>query len=131
MQSTDDAFGAGVDITKRVADGDDRFTDHQIVTVSTRNGRERALATQFHQRQIALWIRCDQVRSGGFAVVQRHVQFVDVFDHVVVRDHITARIDDDPRSHPVDLTERIRCSTGHAGRGGSDRLLTVQVHHRW
>ena len=62
--------------------------------------------------QIRVGIVSDHASNIGATVVEINVDLTDVFDHVMIGNDITSRIDDDASAHPVYAT------TSCAGRIG-------------
>ncbi len=128
VQRGDDPFGRRMDIAKGIADRDHRFTDHQIAAGAARDHLQRFVGLHLEQRQVAADVGGDHVRGRAGAVGQCDPHFFDVFDDVIVGDHIATRIDHDAGAHPVDLPRRF--GAGHGRGRRSHGLLPVNVHHR-
>ena len=70
-------------------------------------------------------------RRLSFHVVKGHLDVIDILNHMIIRDHISTRIDHDSRAHSIDLSERIRPSApSHARCGSTNCFLPMDIDHR-
>jgi len=126
-QSADDARGHRVLVAERVADGNDRFAEHQVGRGPHRHDDQRGGGVDLDHRQVARVVLGDDDGIIRGAVLEGDPQRIDAVDDVVIRDDVAPLVDDDAGPHPVDLAPLAVVEQRVAGEG---RLFAVDVHHR-
>ena len=99
----DDAGGHAAAQAERVADRDHPVADARFVRVSERHGRQRLVRFDAQQRDVAGFVASDQGRFQHGVVVQRHRDLIRPVDHMVIRYHQPARVDDEARPQALRL----------------------------
>ena len=86
---------------ERIADCDYPVADVGGIGIAERRDRQRVLGVDFDKPEIGLRILADHLRGKLALVLQRHVDFVGVTDHVIVGQDVAVRRHDHARAQPV------------------------------